>query len=212
MAWRIIVCILAGYLLGNLNGAILTSKLLHHEDVREKGSGNAGLTNFFRNYGGLDTLLVLLIDAGKAVLACYIGKWLFESFQPETVHMAEMLGGAMAVIGHVFPVFWSWRGGKGILTCAGITLFFGIAYGIWWMFLICLGIFVIVLALSKYVSLGSICDALFFPFSFWIFLPGEKLAAVIAAVLSALAIFMHRGNIQRIFHGTERKFSFKKKA
>ncbi len=211
MILRIILCVAAGYLLGNLNGAILTSRLLHHEDVREKGSGNAGLTNFFRNYGGLDTLLVLFVDAGKSVLACLIGKWLFGQFRPEFVHTAEMLGGAMAVIGHIFPVFWSLRGGKGIMTCAGITLFFGFAYGVWGMFLVCLCVFVVAVAITKYVSLGSILDALAFPFTFWIFLPGETWVAVIAAVLSLLAIYMHRSNIQRLFQGTERKFSFKKK-
>ena len=211
MAWRIIVCILAGYALGNLNGAIITSKLFHQEDVREKGSGNAGLTNFFRNYGGLDTLLVIVIDAGKAVLGCYIGKWLFESFDPAFLHIAEMMGGGMAVIGHIFPVMWSLRGGKGIMTCAGITLFYGIFYGIWWILLVCLAVFLIALLLTRWVSLGSICDALVFPLAFWIFLPGEPWVVAIAALLTALALFMHRGNIVRIFKGTERKFSFKKK-
>ena len=211
MVWRIIVCVLAGYALGNLNGAILASHLFHNEDVRDKGSGNAGLTNFFRNYGGLDSLVVLVIDAGKAILACFVGLWLFRGFDESFVHSAEMIGGAMAVVGHVFPVMWSLRGGKGIMTCAGITLFFGFVYGIWGMFLICLGVFVLAVLLSKYVSLGSLGDALVFPFAFWIFLPQEHLVHILAACLSVLAIVMHRENIKRIFQGTERKLSFKKK-
>lgn len=211
MVWRIIVCVLAGYALGNLNGAILASRLFHNEDVRDKGSGNAGLTNFFRNYGGLDSLVVLLIDAGKAILACFVGLWLFRGFDGSFVHSAEMIGGAMSVVGHVFPVMWNLRGGKGIMTCAGITLFFGFVYGIWGMFLICLGVFVLAVLLSKYVSLGSIGDALVFPFAFWIFLPQEHLVHILAACLSVLAIVMHRENIKRIFQGNERKLSFKKK-
>lgn len=211
MTWRIILCVLIGYALGNLNGAILTSKLLHREDIREKGSGNAGLTNFFRSYGGFDTLIVLAIDIGKAVLACFVGKWLFQSAEPCFVHTAEMLGGGCVVLGHIFPVMWSLRGGKGILACGGIAIYFGIAYGLWWIILICLALFIVIVAITKWVSLGSICDALAFPFLFWIFLPQEHGVHIIAAVLGLLAIIMHRGNIVRIFKGTERKFSFKKK-
>ena len=111
MTWRIIAVILAGYALGNLNGAIITSHLFHNEDVRDKGSGNAGLTNFFRNYGGLDTLIVLVTDAGKAILACSVGLWLFRDFDPAFVPSAEMIGGAMSVVGHIFPVVGSLRGG-----------------------------------------------------------------------------------------------------
>ena len=212
MIWRIIAVILAGYALGNLNGAIITSRLFHNEDVREKGSGNAGLTNFFRNYGGLDTLVVLATDAGKAILACAVGLWLFRDFDPTFVHSAEMIGGAMAVIGHIFPLAGSLRGGKGIMTCAGITLYFAFVHGIWGMFLVCLCVFVLAVVLSKYVSLGSILDALAYPFTFWIFMPPEHLVHILAACLAALAIFMHRGNIVRIFKGTERKLTFRKKS
>lgn len=211
MVWRIIVCILAGYALGNLNGALIASHLLHNEDVRKKGSGNAGLTNFLRSYGWVEALLVLVIDGGKAILACYVGLWLFQGFDVGFVHSAEMIGGAASVFGHVFPVMWSLRGGKGIMTCAGITLFFGFAHGIWGMFLCCLAVFLLALLLTRWVSLGSVCDALVFPFAFWIFLPEEHLVHILAAVLSVLAIVMHRGNIERIFKGTERKLSFHKK-
>ena len=211
MLWRIIVCILAGYALGNLNGAILTSHLLHNEDVRDKGSGNAGLANFFRNYGGLDTLIVFVVDAGKSLLACYVGLWLFQGFDAAFVPTAAMIGGGMSVIGHIFPVMWSLRGGKGILSGFGITLFFGFAFGQWGVLLVCLGAFLIALLLSRYVSLGSLVVSLAYPFVFWIFLPAEHWVHIIAAVISALAIFMHRGNIVRIFNGTERKLTFKKK-
>ena len=97
------------------------------------------------------------------------------------------------------------------MTCAGITLFFGFVHGIWVMFLVCLGVFVLAVVLSKYVSLGSILEALAYPFVFWLFLPPEHLVHILAACLAALAIFMHRGNIVRIFQGTERKLSFQKK-
>jgi glycerol-3-phosphate acyltransferase PlsY len=152
------VCAAAGYLLGSFNGAILISKWFRGEDIRSKGSGNAGLTNFYRNYGGLDTLLVLLIDVGKTVLACFVGGWIIkaagfasENFLQDWTDEAQMLCGGFSVIGHIFPIYFGFRGGKGILTCATVAAFMG-----WQIILILLGIFIIVVVLTRYVSLGSI--------------------------------------------------------
>ena len=117
------VCGVIGYLLGSFNGAILISRWLRKEDVRTKGSGNAGLTNFYRNYGGLDTLLVLLIDVGKTVLACFIGRWIMSAYDPAWFDEGAMLCGGLSVIGHVFPLYFGFRGGKGILTCGTLAAF-----------------------------------------------------------------------------------------
>ena len=196
MAWRIIVCALVGYLFGCLNGAIVISRLTQHEDVREKGSGNAGLTNFLRNYGGMVTLLVMLLDVGKVVAACLLGKLIW-SDEPE---LAKMLAGVCAMAGHIFPVFFGFRGGKGILSGAAVAAMMD-----WRVFAILISIFLIAFLLTRYVSLGSILAASCFPVAFGIFFPKEPWIWIMAAVIGALAVFMHRGNIQRLLRGTERK-------
>ena len=115
MVVRWIVIAVVSYLLGCCNGAIITSKLFLREDVRTHGSGNAGLTNFQRSYGGKLTMVVTAIDVLKAVLACLLGRWLVGNSD------AMMLGGLCAMIGHMFPVFFGFRGGKGILTGAAVA-------------------------------------------------------------------------------------------
>ncbi len=196
MAWRIIVCALVGYVLGCLNGAIVISRLTQHEDVREKGSGNAGLTNFLRNYGGAVTLLVMLLDVGKVVAACLLGKLIW----PNEPELAKMLAGVSAMAGHIFPVFFGFRGGKGILSGAAVA-----AVMDWRVFAILISIFLIAFLLTRYVSLGSILAASSFPVTFAIFFPKEPWIWVLAIVIAALAVYMHRGNIQRLLKGTERK-------
>lgn len=196
MAWRIIVCALVGYVLGCMNGAIVISRLTQHEDVREKGSGNAGLTNFLRNYGGAVTLLVMLLDVGKVVAACLLGKLIW-SDEPE---LAKMLAGVSAMAGHIFPVFFGFRGGKGILSGAAVAVMMD-----WRIFAILIAVFLIAFLLTRYVSLGSILGAASFPITFGIFFPDQPWLWGMAAVIGALAIFMHRGNIQRLLKGTERK-------
>ena len=115
--WRIVCCAAAGYLLGSCNGAIVVSHTCMHDDIRKKGSGNAGLTNFLRNFGGWATLLVVLMDMGKVVLACLLGRWLL----PGNPQLGMMIAGAMTELGHIFPVFYGFRGGKGILSSAALA-------------------------------------------------------------------------------------------
>ena len=117
------VCAVIGYLLGSFNGAILVSRWIRKEDIRSKGSGNAGLTNFYRNYGGADTLLVLLIDVGKTVAACFIGRAIMKAYDPVWFDEGAMLCGGMTVIGHMFPLWFGFKGGKGILTCGTLAAF-----------------------------------------------------------------------------------------
>ena len=214
------VCAAAGYLLGSFNGAILISKWFRGEDIRSKGSGNAGLTNFYRNYGGLDTLLVLLIDVGKTVLACFVGGWIIkaagfssENFLQDWTDEAQMLCGGFSVIGHIFPLWFGFKGGKGILTCGTLAAFVD-----WRIIMTLLVVFIAVVLITRYVSLGSIIAAVVYPFLFWIRYPihqnvseGTVMMTILAFCLAGIAIYMHHGNIQRLRAGTESKFSFHKK-
>lgn len=192
----IVLCALVGYLLGGLNGAIVISRLTQHEDVRTKGSGNAGMTNFMRNYGWSTTLLVIAVDIGKAFLAI----WLASLIWPEGGNTARMLGGVASQVGHVFPVYFGLRGGKGILSAAGVALAMD-----WRIFLTLFAVFLVVVILTKYVSLGSIIAAASYPIGFWLCFPGEYAIVALAGVMAILAIFMHRSNIVRLLHGQERK-------
>ena len=205
MFWtRILIAAAAGYLLGNLNGALLISRWVYKSDIRNSGSGNAGLTNYFRTYGGLRTLIVLAIDVAKTVAACMLGGALLRGLG--LYEFGKMLGGAFTVLGHMFPVFFHFRGGKGILCCAAIAGAMD-----WWAFAVILGTFILVLVLTKYVSLGSCMGAVVFaPSLAWRF-PGNTPVIVMALLLSLMAIYMHRENIGRLIHGTESKFTFHKK-
>ncbi len=202
----ILVTAFAGYYLGNINGAVCVSALLK-DDVRKHGSGNAGLTNFVRNYGWGYAVLVVIIDVSKAVLACLLGRLMLE---PYGYPMEGTMVGAVAVsLGHDFPAFLGFRGGKGILC--GICVAFALD---WRCALIILGVFAVFFFTTGYVSLGSVMGALAFVFSFVVFYWGNPFVAVGGAFVGLLAVAMHHANIGRLLHGTERKVRLfgKKKA
>ncbi len=194
----VLVTVLAGYLLGNLNGAVSMSVLLSNEDVRTKGSGNAGLTNFIRNFGAANAILVVLIDAGKAVVACLVGGLLLQSqgFYREGV----VLGGTAVMLGHVFPALLGFRGGKGILSGAVIAFMAD-----WRIGLIVLGVFALAYLFSGYVSLGSVLASVAFGVCFIVFWHGDIQVMLGGSFMAALAVYMHRSNIRRLLKGTESK-------
>ena len=198
-----LVCVL-GYLLGGINGAILLSKLVEKDDVRRHGSGNAGFTNFFRNYGKRTSLLVILIDAAKAAVSCLLGGWLLGKYGLRTEGM--LLGGLAATLGHDFPAFLGFRGGKGIVCGFATAMVTD-----WRVGLILLAVFALVYFLTHYVSLASVLCALGFFVSFWLFYPGRPFVLILSGCLSALAIFLHRENIGRLVRGQERKTYFFKR-
>lgn len=198
-----LICVL-GYLLGGINGAILLSKLVEKDDVRRHGSGNAGFTNFFRNYGKRTSLLVILIDAAKAAVSCLLGGWLLGKYGLRTEGM--LLGGLAATLGHDFPAFLGFRGGKGIVCGFATALVTD-----WRVGLILLAVFALVYFLTHYVSLASVLCALGFFVSFWLFYPGRPFVLILSGCLSALAIFLHRENIGRLVKGQERKTYFFKR-
>lgn len=198
-----LICVL-GYLLGGINGAVLLSKLVEKDDVRRHGSGNAGFTNFFRNYGKRTSLLVILIDAAKAAVSCLLGGWLLGKYGLRTEGL--LLGGLAATLGHDFPAFLDFRGGKGIVCGFATALVTD-----WRVGLILFAVFALVYFLTHYVSLASVLCALGFFVSFWLFYPGRPFVLILSGCLSALAIFLHRENIGRLVRGQERKTYFFKR-
>ena len=204
MGTAIVLTALFSYLLGNLNGAILLSRLVEKDDVRRHGSGNAGFTNFFRNYGKATSLLVILIDGVKTALSCLLGGWLLGAYGLGTEGM--LLGGLCATLGHDFPAFLGFRGGKGIVCGFAAALVTD-----WRIGLILLALFALTYFSTKYVSLASLLCAVGFLVLFPLFYPGKSLVILLSAVMALLAIFLHRENLKRLLKGQERKTDFFKK-
>ena len=198
---RILITFLACYFLGNHNGAICIS-LMMGDDVRSHGSGNAGLTNFIRNYGASKSFLVIAIDVLKAVLACLLGGLMF----PEYAIAGRTLGGVAVMLGHDFPALQGFRGGKGILSG------WFIAFMIDWRVGVLIGIvFFAAYLLTQYVSLGSVLAAATFGIGFIIFRRHDFPVVLGGIFMSLLTIYQHRGNIVRLVKGEERKTNLFKK-
>ena len=204
MWYAIVIAAVAAYLLGNLNGSVVVSRMIAHEDVRQKGSGNAGLTNFIRNYGAQSALLVIVIDAGKAVLACLLGGLLLKRYGMYLEGTA--LGGLCVMLGHDFPALLKFKGGKGILS----GLFIAIMVD-WRIALLILAVFAAAYFLTWYVSLGSVLAATAFAVGFVIFHSDNIPVMIAGVVMGVLTVFMHRGNIVRLLKGEERKTNLFKK-
>ena len=200
---NVLICILCAYLLGNLNGSVCISALMH-DDVRSHGSGNAGLTNFIRNYGAGRALLVILIDAGKAVVACLTGGLLLAPFG--LWQEGVMLSGTAVLLGHDFPALLGFRGGKGILSGLFVAL-----VADWRIALILIVIFAVIYFTTRYVSLGSVLGAAAFSVSFPLLHSDSPLVAILGVFMGLLVIFMHRSNIVRLIQGNERKTDLFKK-
>ncbi len=204
----------AAYLLGSINSSIIVSTVLHGEDIRTKGSGNAGLTNTLRTYGKGAAGLVLLGDMLKTIISIFIAGLVFGFYYTKAISFSGecYLAGLFSIIGHIFPVYYKFKGGKGVLSTATMALVLTpIHFGV--LFLIFAG----VVAVSKYVSLGSVIVAVLYPiildgtfkFASTEEAPVTCLGATIATlILAVLIVYCHRGNLQRISDHTERKLSF----
>lgn len=216
----ILISAVLSYLLGSFNSSILVVRLLKHQDIREFGSHNAGLTNTLRCFGKGCAALTLVGDLAKGIVAVLLSKGICELLgtgltAQNDVHFIGYIAGIFAILGHVFPIYYHFKGGKGVLV--GVSVFLGID---WKVFLCLIAIFAVVLAISKYVSLGSIiaaacCPVVTFLFQFW--QRGDLpmwyiwLNTGLAALMGAWVIYMHRTNIQRLKAGNENKFSFHSK-
>ena len=199
MVLSVILAFVIAYLLGNLNGAVVVSRLVAHEDVRTKGSGNAGLTNFTRNYGSGTSVFVILIDVGKAVEACLIGGLMMKQYGYYTEGVA--LGALGVILGHDFPALLGFKGGKGILSGVTVALMMD-----WRLGLLVFSIFLAAYLLTKYVSLGSVLSSGSFGFFYaWVHWGEGLFPIAVGFFLSGLIVWMHRGNIVRLVKGEERK-------
>ena len=198
---KCIVSAVIGYLLGNISGGVLIARAFGIEDIRKHGSGNSGTTNVLRTVGWLPSVLTLVADCLKGLVACWIGKWLAGD-------LGMLLGGFCAVLGHDFPVFMGFKGGKGIAT--SLALIFAIHPGL----AVCeLLTEIIVVAVTGYMSVASIITAIAFPVFTAILCRGREnygLFVGFAIAAGALALFQHRGNIQRLLRHEENKLDFRK--
>mgnify|MGYP005978076497 CR=1 FL=1 len=192
----------AAYLCGCFNGALFTSRLFFHDDVRTHGSGNAGLTNFYRTYGARYALCVIICDMGKTVLACLIGGYLMHWVVGDWT-LGLLIAGIGCELGHMFPVFFGLRGGKGILSGGVLVLLLD-----WRVALIAWGLFAVLWLTTRYVSLGSIAATASMPVSVFLLMGHNWLYTALSAAVAALVIWCHRGNIQRLLTGTEKKFQW----
>lgn len=200
----------AAYVLGSVNGSIIVSRYLFHSDVRSMGSGNAGLTNFYRNYGPKGIAGVLGIDIAKGVLAALIGGLVFplatgdQALKPEYVDIGRLFATFCLILGHVFPVFYGFRGGKGILC--GVSAVFIVDYNAG---VIALVVFVLAFLLTRYVSLGSVLGTISVPVT--LLAKGFSGLCLILACLSVLLVVMKHGeNIVRIIRHKEPRFVFRR--
>ena len=189
------------YLLGCINGAIATSHIFYHDDVRRHGSGNAGLTNFYRNYGAKCAPMVIAFDMLKAVGAVLLGNY-FLGYLLGWGAAGKYFGALFCVIGHMFPVFYGFKGGKGILCSGTLLLLLD-----WRIALVGWGAFVVLWLTTRYVSLGSVAAAISFPITtYFVFHDGYSTA--LSVCISLLVLWAHRSNIKRLLNGTESKFHF----
>ena len=198
MMWlAIVMSALCCYFLGNHNGAICVSLMLH-DDVRDHGSGNAGLTNFIRNFGPGRSVAVIAIDAGKAILACLLAGMLLRPYGLELE--GRVLGGVSMMLGHDFPVLQGFRGGKGILSG------WFVAWMVDWRIGLVVGlVFFAAYLLTKYVSLGSVLAAVTFCVAFVVVHVDNLWVCLGGVFMGGLTLFQHRGNLVRLLKGQERK-------
>ena len=208
IATYILMAVIA-YAIGSVNFSVLISRRVAGFDVREKGSGNAGTTNMLRSVGKGAALATLILDILKGVVAIFIAKFIFGGLASEAnTAILVQLAGFFVVVGHTFPMFFGFKGGKGVATSLGVLLLTNPLIGA-----ICLVFALVVMAFTRMVSLGSIMAAILFPV-LTIFIKDNYIAdgynyIIFGIAMAVLVIFNHRSNLKRIYNGTENRLSFK---
>jgi glycerol-3-phosphate acyltransferase PlsY len=200
---QILLCTIIPYLLGSINTAIIISKKVYKQDIRDFGSGNAGMTNMHRTYGTKAALLTLAGDCGKQIVSIFFASFIYG-------REGAYLAGMFCMLGHIAPIYYKFKGGKGVLTAATLILFLNPV-----VFVVVFAIFVIVVALSRFISLGSILSAFAYPGILYMYMQFEKniegFPMVASTVIAFVVIFMHRSNISRLANGKENKLCLTKK-
>ena len=215
----VLLTMVMAYLVGSMNWAIILTRLFSGKDIRKVGSGNAGATNVLRSQGPVLAALTLVGDVGKGVLAAFFGGWIMSWVQlspgdspmitqESLVLMGRYIAGVFVVLGHMYPIFHGFRGGKGVAASAGLLFVWD-----WRMALMCVGLFILTVALSRMVSLGSVLAASYVPVLTFVFrrwaddMPMETVlfCTVLTSIVALCVIFKHGSNMRRIADGTERR-------
>lgn len=209
--YLLIISIIFGYLIGSISFANIIAKKIKGIDIKEIGSGNAGTTNVLRSLGFFPGLLTFILDFLKGSLGVLVPLLFAKLFKENSAAMYMSLGGIFAIIGHIFPIFFGFKGGKGVATFLGMILAINP-----FVFFINATFMIIIIVVTKMVSIASIASGMLLPILILFLknksiLPEENIYFFIASLIIAIAIIiMHRGNIKRIKEGTENKISFKK--
>lgn len=198
---EIIAAVIVAYLMGNISPAIIIGRM-HGLDIKKEGSGNAGTTNVLRILGKKAAIATLLIDIFKGVFAVFLGKIVSAYIVPEHTHYIAMACGLAVFCGHIWPVFFGFKGGKGVATAFGVLMALSPIMGASALLIV-----VVTVAISRMVSLGAILAAIAFPFIAYFYNPDYLLWGIVMALI---VLLKHRANIQRLIKGEESKLSFKK--
>lgn len=213
MAAYIIMAIIA-YAIGSINFSVIFSKKFAGFDVREKGSGNAGTTNMLRTVGKKAAAITLLCDILKGVISIFIAMLIGNIVEGSDKELLVQIAGIAVVIGHTFPIFFKFKGGKGVATSLGVLITTN-----WQIGLICLTFAIVLMALTRMVSLGSVAAAVLYPVltlfinqNYTVLAEGNdgRKYFIYSVILAIIVLFNHRSNIKRILEGKENKLSFKK--
>ena len=202
VAFAVLLVMLLSYFFGCFNGSFMVSHFIIRADVRKPGSGNAGLTNFYRTYGAKYALLVIACDMGKTVAACLLGSFFFRCLGWDGT-LGTLLAGLGCELGHIFPVFYGLRGGKGILSGGTLVLLLN-----WRVAAVAWALFLLLWLTTRYVSLASITATCSAPITVYFVYGHNWLYTGLCLAVAALVVWCHRENIQRLLHGTEKKFKW----
>lgn len=202
VAFAVLLVMLLSYFFGCFNGSFMVSHFIIRDDVRKHGSGNAGLTNFYRTYGAKYALLVIACDMGKTVAACLLGSFFFRCLGWDGT-LGTLLAGLGCELGHIFPVFYGFRGGKGILSGGTLVLLLN-----WRVAAVAWALFLLLWLTTRYVSLASITATCSAPITVYFVYAHNPIYTGLCLAVAALVVWCHRENIQRLLHGTEKKFKW----
>lgn len=204
---EVIVTAIIAYLIGSINFSVILSKKMAGFDVRERGSGNAGTTNMLRSVGKKAAAITLVCDILKGVVAILIAILIGKIVKGSNGALLVQVAGVAVILGHTFPIFFKFKGGKGVATSLGVLIMSN-----WQIGLICLVFALILIALTQMVSVGSIAAAILYPV-LTLFIPQNYIVPgnylIYSIILAILIVFNHRENVKRLLNGTENKISFK---